>query len=158
MDETAVFPCRITKVFQVAPAIIVCVEHRLPVIASLNDVLGHPGQDKSEPSCHVQRYCVMFSTTSINAQPAERLHCPYRTNVIAKRYSDPKVAKGSREVVAAFHRDATRVLQGAELRERLTVLGSDPEVTTPEQFGAFIKSESDKWARVAKRAGVYQSQ
>ena len=50
VDATAVFPCRITKAFQVAPAIIVCVEHRLPVIASLNDVLGHPGQDKSEPS------------------------------------------------------------------------------------------------------------
>lgn len=50
MDETAVFPGRVAQTSHVTPPIIVCVEHRLPVIASLNDVLGHPGQDKSEPS------------------------------------------------------------------------------------------------------------
>ena len=67
-------------------------------------------------------------------------------------------ANTPREIVSAFHRDAARVLQNAELHEKLSALGSDPEVTTPEQFAAFVKSESDKWARVAKRAGVYQSQ
>lgn len=67
-------------------------------------------------------------------------------------------ANTPREIVAAFHRDAVRVLQGAELRERLTALGSEPDASTPGEFAAFIKSESDKWARVAKRAGVYQSQ
>lgn len=63
-----------------------------------------------------------------------------------------------REVVAAFHRDGARVLQGTELRERLSALGADPDVSTPEQFGAFLKSETAKWERVAKRAGIYQSQ
>ncbi|MGZ8265936.1 MAG: Bug family tripartite tricarboxylate transporter substrate binding protein [Burkholderiales bacterium] len=67
-------------------------------------------------------------------------------------------ANTPREIIAAFHRDAARVLQGAELRERLSALGSEPETSTPEQFGAFLKSETDKWARVAKRAGIYQSQ
>ena len=63
-----------------------------------------------------------------------------------------------REIVAAFHRDAARVLQRGELRDRLAALGTDPDVKDPEQFGAFVKSESDKWARVAKRAGVYRVQ
>lgn len=63
-----------------------------------------------------------------------------------------------REVVATFHRGAARVLQAEELRERLIALGSDPEVSTPEQFGAFLKSETEKWGRAAKRAGVYQTQ
>jgi len=67
-------------------------------------------------------------------------------------------ANTPREVIATFHRDATRVLQRAEVREKLRALGSDTESSTPEQFGAFLKSETDKWARVAKRAGVYQSQ
>jgi tripartite-type tricarboxylate transporter receptor subunit TctC len=67
-------------------------------------------------------------------------------------------ANTPREAIATFHRDAARVLQGAELRERLSALGSDPEISTPEQFGAFIKSETTKWARVARRAGIYQSQ
>ena len=67
-------------------------------------------------------------------------------------------ANTPREAISVFHRDAARVLQSAELRERLIALGSDPDVTTPEQFGAFLRTESDKWARVAKRAGIYQSQ
>lgn len=67
-------------------------------------------------------------------------------------------ANTPREIIASFHRDGARVLQTPELRERLSVLGSDPEVSTPEQFGAFLKAESEKWARAAKRAGIYQSQ
>ncbi|MCC7487226.1 MAG: tripartite tricarboxylate transporter substrate binding protein [Burkholderiales bacterium] len=63
-----------------------------------------------------------------------------------------------REIVAAFQRDAARVIQGAEMRERLTALGTEPDVSTPGEFAAFIRAESDKWARVAKRAGVYRSQ
>lgn len=63
-----------------------------------------------------------------------------------------------REIVATIHRDVTRILQGAEMRERVSALGSDPETSTPEQFGAFIKSETEKWQRVVKRAGIYQSQ
>jgi len=45
-----------------------------------------------------------------------------------------------------------------ELRERLSALGAEPAGTTPEQFAAFLKSEMEKWARVAKAAGIYQSQ
>ncbi len=67
-------------------------------------------------------------------------------------------ADTSREIIAKFHRDAARVLQGAELRERLSALGSDPEVSTPEQFGAFLKVETEKWGRVVKRAGIHHSQ
>jgi tripartite-type tricarboxylate transporter receptor subunit TctC len=63
-----------------------------------------------------------------------------------------------REVIAAFQRDAARALNSPELRERLSALGSEADVSTPEQFGAFLKSETDKWARVAKRAGIYKSQ
>jgi tripartite-type tricarboxylate transporter receptor subunit TctC len=67
-------------------------------------------------------------------------------------------ANTPREIIATVHRDAARVLQGADLRERLGALGSDAETSTPEQFGAFLKTETEKWARVAKRAGIYQSQ
>jgi tripartite-type tricarboxylate transporter receptor subunit TctC len=67
-------------------------------------------------------------------------------------------ANTSRDIIATLHRDGARVLQASELRERLSALGSDPEVSTPEQFGVFLKSESEKWARAAKRAGIYQTQ
>lgn len=62
------------------------------------------------------------------------------------------------EVLARFQREAARALQAKDLRDRLTALGSEPTVSTPEQFAAFIRSETEKWGQVAKRAGIYQSQ
>lgn len=62
------------------------------------------------------------------------------------------------EVLIKFQRDAARVLQATELRERLSAMGSDPSASTPEQFGAFLRTETDKWAQVAKQAGIYRSQ
>jgi tripartite-type tricarboxylate transporter receptor subunit TctC len=67
-------------------------------------------------------------------------------------------ANTPREIIATFYRDGARVLQAPELRERLSALGSDPEVSTPEQFGVFLKAESEKWVHAAKRAGIYQTQ
>ena len=40
----------------------------------------------------------------------------------------------------------------------VTHLGAEPAGTTPEQFAAFLKSETEKRLRVSKAAGVYQSQ
>ena len=40
------------------------------------------------------------------------------------------------------------------LRERLLADGAEPVGNTPEQFGAFIKSEIDKWGKVIKAAGL----
>jgi len=37
-------------------------------------------------------------------------------------------------------------------------LGAEPADTTPEQFAAFLKSETEKWLRVSKAAGIYKSQ
>lgn len=50
------------------------------------------------------------------------------------------------------------LLLAAELRDRLSALGAEPAATTPEQFAAFLKSESEKWSRVTKQAGIYHSQ
>lgn len=62
------------------------------------------------------------------------------------------------EVLAKFQRDAARALQATELRERLSALGSEPSASTPDQFAAFLRTETDKWAHVAKQAGIYRSQ
>ena len=62
------------------------------------------------------------------------------------------------DVVQKTSRDVSQVLQLADQRDRLIAVGAEPAGTTPEQFAAFIKSETAKWARVAKAAGVYQTQ
>ena len=67
-------------------------------------------------------------------------------------------AGSPREVIEKIQRDVARQLQEPDLRERLRRDGSDPEVSTPEQFDAFVRSELEKWGRVVKQAGIYHSQ
>jgi tripartite-type tricarboxylate transporter receptor subunit TctC len=62
------------------------------------------------------------------------------------------------DIVQKTSRDVSQVLQLADQRERLIAVGAEPAGTTPEQFAAFVKSETAKWERVAKSAGVYRSQ
>ncbi len=63
-----------------------------------------------------------------------------------------------RDIIEKIQRDSARHLLSAELRERLSALGADPVGSTPDQFSAFIRSETEKFARAVKMAGIYQSQ
>ncbi|MES2561453.1 MAG: tripartite tricarboxylate transporter substrate binding protein [Pseudomonadota bacterium] len=61
-------------------------------------------------------------------------------------------AKTPRPVVERLNTTINRVLP--ELRERYANLGMDLGGGTPEEFGAFLKSEREKWARVVKLSGA----
>jgi tripartite-type tricarboxylate transporter receptor subunit TctC len=58
------------------------------------------------------------------------------------------------EVVAKINRDANAVLAQADVRAPLEAGGTFVKGGTPEQFGAFIASEVDKWTQVAKATGM----
>jgi tripartite-type tricarboxylate transporter receptor subunit TctC len=62
------------------------------------------------------------------------------------------------DFVQKMQRDVARGLAQPDVRERLAALGADPVGSTPEEFTAWIKSELEKWTRVVKGAGLYQSQ
>lgn len=47
-----------------------------------------------------------------------------------------------------------KTLAQPEVRERFLEQGLDPAPSTPEQFGAYIRSEIEKWGRVAKAANL----
>jgi len=59
-----------------------------------------------------------------------------------------------REIVARLHAEIVRALKHTEVQGRLAADGAEPVGSTPEEFAAFIKSEIDKWARVARAAGI----
>ena len=48
---------------------------------------------------------------------------------------------------------ATQLAQ-PEVRERFATQGLDAAPSTPEQFGAHIRAEIEKWARIAKSANI----
>jgi tripartite-type tricarboxylate transporter receptor subunit TctC len=59
-----------------------------------------------------------------------------------------------RPVLEAIHAQALKALQVPEVRERMAALGIDPVGNTPEQLGAILRADLEKWTAVAKSAGV----
>lgn len=59
-----------------------------------------------------------------------------------------------RAVVAKLTNEITNLLQQPDVRDGFTRTGTDPMATTPEQFGALIKTEYAKWGKVIRDAGV----
>lgn len=57
-------------------------------------------------------------------------------------------------VVKRLQEEVAKVLAMADVRETLSKAGADPVGSTPEQFGAFIRSEIVKWGAAVKRAGI----
>jgi len=44
--------------------------------------------------------------------------------------------------------------QGSKLFDRLVAEGADVIGSTPDELAAYMKSETEKWARVVKTAGI----
>ena len=59
-----------------------------------------------------------------------------------------------REVIARLHKEVVVVLKGADIRDHLARNGGDVVASAPEEFAAFIKSETVKMAKVVKAAGI----
>lgn len=57
-------------------------------------------------------------------------------------------------VVTKLQQSIVKVLQLADVRDRLLSQGLDPVGSTPEEFAATIKSEIVKWAKVVKASGA----
>ena len=57
-------------------------------------------------------------------------------------------------VVARLHGDIAKILADAALHARLADQGFDPVGNSPEEFGAYIKSEILKWGKVIRDAGI----
>jgi tripartite-type tricarboxylate transporter receptor subunit TctC len=63
-------------------------------------------------------------------------------------------AATSKDIIAKLHREAVAVLRLPDVSSRLAGDGAEVVAGTPEEFGAFIKAETVKWAKVAKAAGI----
>ena len=63
-------------------------------------------------------------------------------------------AKTPREIIDRLNAEVTKILAMPDVKTTLFNQGLDPAPGTPEQFGAYIKSERAKWARVIKESGA----
>jgi tripartite-type tricarboxylate transporter receptor subunit TctC len=63
-------------------------------------------------------------------------------------------AKTPKPVIDRLHKEFTAVLNMPEIREILFRQGLDSAPSTPQAFGAYIKAETAKWAKVIKASGA----
>jgi tripartite-type tricarboxylate transporter receptor subunit TctC len=64
--------------------------------------------------------------------------------------------KTPREIIARWNVEVGKILATADIKERFANDGLEPMGGTAEEFGKFIRSEIDKYAKVIKAAGVQQ--
>lgn len=57
-------------------------------------------------------------------------------------------------VIDRLNREIVAIIRQPDVNTRILELGSVPKPETSAEFGAFIRAETDKWARVVKEAGV----
>ena len=59
-----------------------------------------------------------------------------------------------KEIVARLNGEILRIVNAADMRDRLGKQGADVRTTTPDEFAAFIRTETAKWAKVVKDANI----
>jgi len=59
-----------------------------------------------------------------------------------------------REIAMKIQGEVARVLRIPEIREKLVQQGVDPVGSTPDEFAAYIRDETAKWAKVVKASGA----
>ena len=59
-----------------------------------------------------------------------------------------------REIVAKLNAEVVRILKLPDVRQNLAGQGADPLFLAPDELGAFIKTETAKWAKVVKASGA----
>jgi tripartite-type tricarboxylate transporter receptor subunit TctC len=59
-----------------------------------------------------------------------------------------------KEILAKIAADVAKALENAELREKISALSATVVGDTPEQFGATMRADSDKWARLIREGNI----
>jgi len=59
-----------------------------------------------------------------------------------------------KEVIAKLNAEVNAILAEPAIKARLTELGGEPLIQTPEQFGKDIVAETEKWKKVVEGAGL----
>ena len=59
-----------------------------------------------------------------------------------------------RAILSRLHAEITRALRDPEVTARLLELGAEPVGSSPNDFGAFTKSETAKWAKLIREADI----
>ena len=63
-------------------------------------------------------------------------------------------ASTAKDIVAKLNTEVGNVMANPEVRQRLSGMGAEPSIKTPEQFTQYVREEVSKWAKVVKDSGA----
>ena len=61
------------------------------------------------------------------------------------------------EIIDTLNKEIVRIMQLPDVKERLAGFGFTAVSSTPQEFGAYIKSEAQKWTKVIREAGINET-
>jgi tripartite-type tricarboxylate transporter receptor subunit TctC len=59
-----------------------------------------------------------------------------------------------REVIGRLNAEIGKVMTAPDMRDKFLASGIEPQFTTPEKFGEFIRSENARYGKVIREAGI----
>ena len=58
------------------------------------------------------------------------------------------------EIINRIHAETAKVMQDPELRQSFRSAGVSATIMNPQEFGAFLRAEHDKWGKVVRETGA----
>lgn len=59
-----------------------------------------------------------------------------------------------KHVIARLNQDLVKLVTMPDMRERMLSVGAEPTPSSPEEFGVFLRKETERWSKLLKEAGV----
>ncbi|MBC7655818.1 MAG: tripartite tricarboxylate transporter substrate binding protein, partial [Frankiaceae bacterium] len=59
-----------------------------------------------------------------------------------------------KEIVGKLHGEIAKIMESAEMKERLVGLGVEPAPSTPEQLAVLMRDDLVRWAKIVKDSGA----
>jgi tripartite-type tricarboxylate transporter receptor subunit TctC len=59
-----------------------------------------------------------------------------------------------RDVINRLHAESAKIVHSDDVASRLVAMGTDPVGSSPEQFAAYIRSETAKWGKLIRNIGL----
>ena len=62
-------------------------------------------------------------------------------------------AKTPPDIISKIYNEAKRIVATPDFTEKLTAMGSRPQAKSPQEMGAWMAAEKERWAKVVKQSG-----